>query len=163
MRISDWSSDVCSSDLLCWPDSRSSSPYDPTRCGKVAEERSGSLRMTNGEASGGGKGLSLQWQMLIGFLTGLVLGLIAYVGAPGTPWVQTIISYVTGPIGQIFLRLLFMLVLPLLFSALVLGIAEMGEIRSLRRVGVRTLVYHPFVLLVRALCGERGGWYVLIL
>src|SRR3546814_20725178 len=77
MRISDWSSDVCSSDLLCWPDSRSSSPYDPTRCGKVAEERSGSLRMTNGEASGGGKGLSLQWQMLIGFLTGLVLGLIA--------------------------------------------------------------------------------------
>src|SRR3546814_2086681 len=97
--------------------------------------------MTNGEASGGGKGLSLQWQMLIGFLTGLVLGLIAYVGAPGAPWVQTIISYVTGPIGQIFLRLLFMLVLPLLFSALVIGIAEMGEIRSLRRVGVRTLVY----------------------
>src|SRR3546814_8975958 len=115
MRISDWSSDVCSSDL---------STYDPTRCGKVAEERSGSLRMTNGEASGGGKGLSLQWQMLIGFLTGLVLGLIAYVGAPGAPWVQTIISYVTGPIGQIFLRLLFMLVLPLLFSALVIGIAE---------------------------------------
>src|SRR3546814_17830697 len=34
-----------------------------------------------------------------------------------------------------------MLVLPLLFSALVIGIAEMGEIRSLRRVGVRTLVY----------------------
>src|SRR3546814_9280466 len=87
MRISDWSSDVCSSDL------------------------------------------------------GLVLGLIAYVGSPGAPWVQTSISYVTGPIGQIFLRLLFMLVLPLLFSALVIGIAEMGEIRSLRRVGVRTLVY----------------------
>src|SRR3546814_12288601 len=98
--------------------------------------------MTNGEASGGGKGLSLQWQMLIGFLTGLVLGLIAYVGAPGAPWVQTIISYVPGHIGQIFLRLLFMLVLPLLFSALVLGIAEMGELRSLRRVRVVLLVYH---------------------
>src|SRR3546814_3919732 len=32
-----------------------------------------------------------------------------------------------------------MLVIPLLFSALVVGIAEMGEIRSLRRVGLRTL------------------------
>src|SRR3546814_14642353 len=97
MRISDWSSDVCSSDLLCWPDSRSSSPYDPTRCGKVAEERSGSLRMTNGEASGGGKGLSLTCQMLIGFLTGLVLGLMAYVGALGPPWVQSHITSVSGP------------------------------------------------------------------
>jgi Na+/H+-dicarboxylate symporter len=34
-----------------------------------------------------------------------------------------------------------MLVIPLLFSALVVGIAEMGEIRSLKRVGIRTLVY----------------------
>ncbi|WP_263596184.1 cation:dicarboxylate symporter family transporter [Brevundimonas aurantiaca] len=33
---------------------------------------------------------------------------------------------VTGPAGQIFLRLLFMMVIPLLFSALVIGVAEMG-------------------------------------
>jgi len=37
--------------------------------------------------------------------------------------------------------LLFMLVIPLLFSALVVGISEMGEIRSLKRVGLRTLAY----------------------
>ena len=57
------------------------------------------------------------------------------------PWVEIVTTYVTRPIGQIFLRLLFMLVIPLLFSALVVGIAEMGEIRSLKRVGLRTLVY----------------------
>src|SRR3546814_2711676 len=39
----------------------------------------------------------------------------------------------------LFRRLLCMLVIPRLFSALVVGIAEMGEIRSLRRVGLRTL------------------------
>ena len=50
-------------------------------------------------------------------------------------------TYITQPIGQIFLRLLFMLVIPLLFSALVVGISEMGEVRSLKRVGIRTLVY----------------------
>ena len=87
------------------------------------------------------KGLSLQWQMLVGFMAGLVLGLIAYSTSRDAPWVETLTTYVTVPIGQIFLRLLFMLVIPLLFSALVVGISEMGEIRSLKRVGLRTLVY----------------------
>jgi DAACS family dicarboxylate/amino acid:cation (Na+ or H+) symporter len=88
-----------------------------------------------------GNGLPLHWQMFAGFAVGLVAGLIVYVTAPGEPWVASLIANVTGPIGQIFLRLLFMLVIPLLVSALVVGVAEMGEIRSLRRVGLRTLAY----------------------
>lgn len=83
----------------------------------------------------------LQWRILAGFVLGLVGGLLAYTFAPQADWLQTAITYVTMPIGQIFLRLLFMLVLPLLFSALVVGIAEMGEISALRRVGISTLVY----------------------
>lgn len=66
-----------------------------------------------------GRKETLHWQMVAGFLIGLTLGLIAHVAAPGAPWVETITTYVTGPFGQIFLRLLFMLVIPLLFSALV--------------------------------------------
>ena len=84
---------------------------------------------------------SLQWQMLAGFLTGLTLGLIVHATARDARWVDLATSYVTGPIGQVFLRLLFMLVIPLLVSALIVGIAEMGEMRSLRRVGVKTLLY----------------------
>ena len=87
------------------------------------------------------KGLSLQWKMVIGFLVGLIGGLIAYMTSQDALWVDWITTYVTGPIGQIFLRLLFMLVIPLLFSALVMGIAEIGEMRSLKRVGIRTLIY----------------------
>ncbi len=88
---------------------------------------------------------NLQWRILIGFLAGLIGGLVTYTFAPGAAWVETVVTYVTGPIGQIFLRLLFMLVIPLLFSALVVGIAEMGEIRELRNVGIRTLVYTVIV------------------
>ena len=88
-----------------------------------------------------GRGLSLQWQMLAGFLIGLVSGLVVYTAAQGAPWVEFVTTYITQPIGQVFLRLLFMLVIPLLFSALVVGISEMGEIRSLKRVGLRTLLY----------------------
>jgi DAACS family dicarboxylate/amino acid:cation (Na+ or H+) symporter len=79
--------------------------------------------------------------MLAGFLVGLVAGLIVYASQRDAAWVQTVTTYVTGPIGQIFLRLIFMLVIPLLFSALVVGISEMGEVRSLKRVGLRTLAY----------------------
>ncbi|WP_088185236.1 dicarboxylate/amino acid:cation symporter [Sphingobium sp. Z007] len=85
--------------------------------------------------------LSLQWQMLGGFLIGLILGLAVYMAAPDARWVDAVTTYVTGPIGQVFLRLLFMLVIPLLVSALIVGIAEMGEMRSLRRIGLRTLAY----------------------
>jgi len=87
------------------------------------------------------RGLELQWQMLIGFLVGLIAGLIVYATQRDATWVETFTTYVTQPIGQIFLRLIFMLVIPLLFSALVVGISEMGEIKALKRVGLRTLAY----------------------
>jgi DAACS family dicarboxylate/amino acid:cation (Na+ or H+) symporter len=83
----------------------------------------------------------LQWRIAIGFVLGLVAGLAAYATQRDAVWVDTIVTYVTNPIGQVFLRLLFMLVIPLLFSALVVGIAEMGEISALKSVGIRTLVY----------------------
>ncbi|HTN15533.1 MAG TPA: dicarboxylate/amino acid:cation symporter [Sphingomonadaceae bacterium] len=87
----------------------------------------------------------LQMRILIGFILGLVAGLAVHSFAADAGWVDTVVTYVTGPIGQIFLRLLFMLVIPLLFSALVVGISEMGEIRSLRAIGIKTLVYTVIV------------------
>ncbi|MFN3727734.1 MAG: dicarboxylate/amino acid:cation symporter [Allosphingosinicella sp.] len=86
-----------------------------------------------------GWAFSLQFQMMVGFLVGLGGGLAVHMTQQDAAWVDQVTTYVTGPIGQIFLRLLFMLVIPLLFSALVVGIAEMGDIRSLKRVGLKTL------------------------
>ena len=86
--------------------------------------------------------LALHWKMAIGFLAGLALGLAAYYGAGSdATWVQWLTHNVTQPFGTLFLRLIFMLVLPLLFSALIIGVTEMGDIRSLGRVGWRTLGY----------------------
>ena len=87
----------------------------------------------------------LQWRILMGFVLGLAAGLLAYTFARDAAWVETVVTYVTNPIGQIFLRLLFMLVIPLLFAALVVGIAEMGEVRALRKIGLTTLAYTVIV------------------
>jgi DAACS family dicarboxylate/amino acid:cation (Na+ or H+) symporter len=84
---------------------------------------------------------NLQWRIMIGFVAGLLGGLAVYATSADATWVKTVTTYVTGPVGQIFLRLLFMLVIPLLFSALVVGIAEMGEVRALKDVGLNTLGY----------------------
>ncbi len=86
-------------------------------------------------------GLPLHWLMLIGFVVGLGAGLCVNLTlGDDVAWVQWLTANITGPIGQIFLRLLFMMVIPLLFSALVIGVAEMGDLASLGRAGLKTLL-----------------------
>ncbi len=91
-------------------------------------------------------------RMLIGLLIGAGAGLAAHFLAPGARWAEWIAGNVALPVGQIFLRLLFMLVLPLVFSALVVGIAGI-ELRELGRVGLRTLAYAAGVSLIAVLIG----------
>src|SRR5690606_16386626 len=93
-------------------------------------------------------------KLLIGFLVGLIGGLIVNFTAGGDAgWVVWLTSYVTQPVGTIFLRLLFMLVIPLLFSALVIGVAEMGDVRSLGRIGWKTLAYSALVSAIAVIIG----------
>jgi DAACS family dicarboxylate/amino acid:cation (Na+ or H+) symporter len=91
--------------------------------------------------------------MLIGGATGAAAGLAAHALAGGDPRVDGFIRYVTTPVGSIFLRLLFMLVIPLLVSALALGVTGLGDVRQLGRIGVRTLVYTISVSAVAVLLG----------
>jgi DAACS family dicarboxylate/amino acid:cation (Na+ or H+) symporter len=88
------------------------------------------------------KRMPLHAKMAIGFVAGLALGLVAhYASGADAGWVKWLTTWITQPVGTIFLRLIFMLVIPLLFSALVIGVAEMGDVRSLGRVGWKTLAY----------------------
>ena len=85
--------------------------------------------------------MALHTKMLIGFVVGVVGGIAAKYLFDGSELLAGLITYVTQPIGQVFLRLLFMLVVPLVFSALVLGVVEIGDPRALGRIGLRTLVF----------------------
>jgi len=99
-------------------------------------------------------GLPLHVLMMIGFAVGLGAGLWVNLSVgPETQWVQDLTTNVTGPIGQIFLGLLFMLVLPLLFSAIVVGVSEMGDLSSLGRVGWKTLLMTVVISTIAVIIG----------
>lgn len=99
------------------------------------------------------KRMPLHTRMLIAFAIGITLGLIANLAFAGAGWVDATIAYVTEPVGKLFLNSLKMLVLPLVFSALLLGVVEIGDPQSLGRIGGRTLVYIIVVTGVAVLIG----------
>ncbi len=102
--------------------------------------------MTHAHSPAAAPGLPLHLKVLIGFLLGAVIGLLVHFqGLSDAPVVTGLMHWVTKPFGQIFLNLLFMLVVPLMFSALVLGVAELGDIASLGRLGWKTLTYTAVV------------------
>jgi DAACS family dicarboxylate/amino acid:cation (Na+ or H+) symporter len=107
-------------------------------------------------------GMALHTKMLLGFAVGAVAGGLAFAvgqgvdasGAPQTAtWLAATLKWVTQPVGSIFLNLLFMLVLPLVFSALVLGVVEIGDPKALGRIGLKTLA---FILVVTGIAVTIG-------
>jgi len=60
---------------------------------------------------------------------------------------------VIDPLGRIFLRLILMVVLPLVFSALALAVRDLGDLRHLGRVGGRTLALTAIMSLVAVMIG----------
>ena len=85
--------------------------------------------------------MPFHWKIGIGFGIGLLFGLIVHTVSPGAPWVHAVTTYLTTPVSGLFLSLIFMLIVPLIFSALVMGVSEMGDIRSLGRIGWKSLAY----------------------
>lgn len=86
--------------------------------------------------------------MLAGILAGLV---VKSMNLPAET-LQTITAWVK-PVGDIFMRMIFMMVIPLILSALILGIAEIGDLKRLGRMGGRLLLYTLVVSSISVLVG----------
>src|SRR5688572_17432168 len=101
-----------------------------------------------------GKGMKLHTKILLGLLVGAVLGVAANFALGGehtaVVWVN---KYLAGPIGQIFLRMLFMIVVPLVFASIALGVAGLGDLRRVGRVGGKAIAYFLLTTAVAATLG----------
>ena len=100
------------------------------------------------------KGIPLHTKILLGLAVGVIAGISVNKLLGGDhPTVVSIVDNVTQPIGQLFLRLLLMIVVPLVFSSLVVGVAGIGDIRKLGRVGIKSFGYCLVISAISAVIG----------
>ena len=86
--------------------------------------------------------MPLHSKILLGLALGAVLGVAANLGLGPDHWLVTGLDhYLAGPLGQVFLRMLSMVVMPLVFASIALGVAGVGDVRRLGRMGARTLAF----------------------
>ncbi len=86
--------------------------------------------------------MKLHTKILLGLVLGATLGALCNVALGGEHEVVASLNrYVAGPAGQIFLRLLFMVVMPLVFASVALGVAGIGDVRRVGKMAGRTLAY----------------------
>jgi DAACS family dicarboxylate/amino acid:cation (Na+ or H+) symporter len=88
------------------------------------------------------KGIPLHTKILIGLAVGVLAGIaVNQLWGGDHPRVVWIVDNITQPVGQLFLRLLLMIVVPLVFASLIVGVAGIGDIRKLGRVGLKSFGY----------------------
>lgn len=95
---------------------------------------------------------ALHSQIIIGMIIGIVAGLVLKNFVTDADTLH-IISQWVEPVGQIFLRMIFMMVIPLILSALILGIAELGDLKRIGKMGVKLLLYSLIVSAISVFIG----------
>ena len=83
------------------------------------------------------KKFGLAFQIILGLVLGIIVGAVFYGNKSITSYLQ--------PFGDIFIRLIKMIVVPIVFSSLVVGVAGVGDIKKLGKIGGKTILYFEIV------------------
>jgi proton glutamate symport protein len=94
--------------------------------------------------------ISLAWQILIALFLGIIVGAILHNQAESREW---LVGNILSPAGDIFIRLIKMIVVPIVISTLIVGIAGVGDAKKLGRIGLKTIIYFEVVTTVAIVVG----------
>lgn len=93
-------------------------------------------------ADSGGQGHT---RILAGLIGGAVVGVVVNLLAADDPELKEftagVVKYLTKPIGDIFINLLFLAIIPLVFASLAVGVTKLGGSENVGRVGAKTIGY----------------------
>lgn len=98
--------------------------------------------------------IPLVWQIMIGLVAGIAVGALLNSFPEHKAWLT---SAVLQPAGDIFIKLMKMIVIPLVFACMVVGIAGHGKGHGLGRIGGKTLIYFFAVTTTAILFGLAAG------
>ncbi|WEK30924.1 MAG: glutamate/aspartate:proton symporter GltP [Candidatus Pseudomonas phytovorans] len=94
--------------------------------------------------------LSLAWQIVIGLVLGVAIGaLLNHFSAEKAWWISNVLQ----PAGDIFIRLIKMIVVPIVISSLIVGIAGVGDAKKLGSIGLKTIIYFEVVTTIAIVVG----------
>lgn len=100
------------------------------------------------------KSKGMHTQILLGLFLGAVAGVICnLIWGAENGQLTWLVKNITQPLGNLWLRLLLMIVVPLVFSALILGVAGLGNIKKLGRIGLKTLGYTVIISAASVIIG----------
>jgi dicarboxylate/amino acid:cation (Na+ or H+) symporter, DAACS family len=98
-------------------------------------------------------GIPLHTKILSGLVLGAVTGVASNILWKDAPRLLWMVENVAQPVGQVFMRMLFMVVVPLVFTTLALGVAGIGDVRRLGRIGGKTITIFLCTTAVAVLLG----------
>ncbi len=94
--------------------------------------------------------ISLAWQIVIALFLGILVGAILH----NQPEIRDdIVHNFLQPLGKIFINLIKMIVIPLVLSMLILGIANAGDSKSIGKLGFKTIVYFEIITTIAIIVG----------
>ncbi len=96
------------------------------------------------------KKVSLARQILLAPVLGILLGSYLHYHAESRDW---LISNLLTPAGDIFIHLIKMIVVPIVISTTVVGIAGVGDAKQLGRIGAKTIIYFEVITTVAIVLG----------
>lgn len=94
--------------------------------------------------------VSLAWQILIAMVLGILLGSYLHYHSDSREW---LVVNLLSPAGDIFIHLIKMIVVPIVISTLVVGIAGVGDAKQLGRIGAKTILYFEVITTVAIILG----------
>ena len=96
-----------------------------------------------------GLGIKRNWHIFFGIIAGILVGIFLHVHT--FPLVETLLTF----IGQVFIRLIQMVVIPLVVSAIVIGITSVGDNKQLGKFGSKMVLYYGIITTAAVAIGRQ--------
>ena len=94
-----------------------------------------------------GLGLKRNWHIFVGLILGVLVGI--WLHREPNPIIMTTLTF----IGQVFIRLIQMVVIPLVISAIVIGITSVGDSKQIGKLGSKMIFYYTIITVAAVTIG----------